>query len=79
MTPAGSGEAGARVGVTNQPREKPVGAPALDAASAPPALVVDHLTKRFGERVAFDDVSFSVAYGEVFGFLGRTVPGRQPR
>ena len=33
------------------------------------ALVVEHLTKRFGDRVAFDDVSFEVGYGEVFGFL----------
>jgi hypothetical protein len=35
-----------------------------------PALVVEHLTKRFGERVAVDDLSFSVDAGEVFGFLG---------
>jgi ABC-2 type transport system ATP-binding protein len=76
MTPAGSSEAGARVGVTNRPREGPVGAPRLDGAGATPALVVDHLTKRFGERVAFDDVSFSVAYGEVFGFLGPNGAGK---
>src|ERR1039457_7136167 len=42
----------------------------------PPALVVDHLTKRFGERVAFEDVSFSVAQGEVFGFLGPNGAGK---
>src|SRR5580700_8181544 len=42
----------------------------------PPALVVDHLTKRFGERTAFDDVSFSVAQGEVFGFLGPNGAGK---
>jgi hypothetical protein len=40
-----------------------------------PALVVEHLTKRFGERVAVDDVSFSVAAGEVFGFLGSNAAG----
>ena len=40
------------------------------AANGGPALRVDHLTKRFGERVAFQDVSFTVAVGEVFGFLG---------
>jgi ABC-2 type transport system ATP-binding protein len=28
------------------------------------------LTKRFGDRVAYQDVSFEVGYGEVFGFLG---------
>ncbi len=41
-----------------------------------PALVVDHLTKRFGPRVAFSDVSFDVAYGEVFGFLGPNGAGK---
>ena len=41
-----------------------------------PVLVVDHLTKRFGERVAVDDVSFSVAAGEVFGFLGPNGAGK---
>ncbi len=42
----------------------------------PPALVVDHLGKRFGNRIAFDDVSFSVAQGEVFGFLGPNGAGK---
>jgi ABC-2 type transport system ATP-binding protein len=41
-----------------------------------PALVVEHLTKRFGERVAVDDVSFSVGAGEVFGFLGPNGAGK---
>src|ERR1700733_9324082 len=42
----------------------------------PQALIVDHLTKRFGARTAFDDVSFSVAQGEVFGFLGPNGAGK---
>jgi ABC-2 type transport system ATP-binding protein len=46
------------------------------SSGAPPALVVDHLTKRFGERTAFEDVSFSVAQGEVFGFLGPNGAGK---
>ena len=41
-----------------------------------PALVVEHLTKRYGERVAVEDVSFSVAAGEVFGFLGPNGAGK---
>jgi ABC-2 type transport system ATP-binding protein len=38
--------------------------------------VVQHLGKRFGDRVAFDDVSFNVGYGEVFGFLGPNGAGK---
>jgi ABC-2 type transport system ATP-binding protein len=44
--------------------------------AGPPALVVEHLTKRFGARVAVDDVSFEVAAGEVFGFLGPNGAGK---
>jgi len=40
------------------------------------ALDVTQLTKRFGERVAVDDLSFSVASGEVFGFLGPNGAGK---
>jgi ABC-2 type transport system ATP-binding protein len=44
--------------------------------SAQSALVVEHLGKRFGSRIAFDDVSFQVGYGEVFGFLGPNGAGK---
>ncbi|MGO9976762.1 MAG: ABC transporter ATP-binding protein [Solirubrobacteraceae bacterium] len=40
------------------------------------ALTVERLSKRFGERVAFEDVSFEVGYGEVFGFLGPNGAGK---
>jgi len=57
----------------------------LDDSESPPsnvaskpgsALVVEHLTKRFAERVAYEDVSFDVGYGEVFGFLGPNGAGK---
>jgi ABC-2 type transport system ATP-binding protein len=47
-----------------------------DGSQGEPALVVEHLSKRFGDRTAFDDVSFEVGYGEVFGFLGPNGAGK---
>jgi ABC-2 type transport system ATP-binding protein len=37
---------------------------------------VRHLTRRFGDFVAVNDVSFQVAKGEVFGFLGANGAGK---
>jgi ABC-2 type transport system ATP-binding protein len=39
-------------------------------------VVVDRLVKRFGSFTAVDDLSFTVAKGEVFGFLGPNGAGK---
>jgi ABC-2 type transport system ATP-binding protein len=44
--------------------------------AAPAAIDVRHLTRRFGEFTAVNDVSFSVGTGEIFGFLGANGAGK---
>ncbi len=39
-------------------------------------MVIDDLTKRFGDFVAVDHVSIEVAPGEIFGFLGPNGAGK---
>jgi ABC-2 type transport system ATP-binding protein len=41
-----------------------------------PDVEVDHLTKRFGDFVAVNDLSFAVEHGEVFGLLGPNGAGK---
>ena len=43
---------------------------------ARPAIEVSHLHKTYGETVAVDDVSFSVAEGQIFGLLGPNGAGK---
>ena len=40
------------------------------------AIEVRHLTRRFGQFVAVDDISFDVTRGEIFGFLGSNGAGK---
>lgn len=47
-----------------------------DAPDNAPLIEIEHLTKRFGRFTAVDDVSFTVARGEVLGFLGPNGAGK---
>ncbi len=40
------------------------------------ALTVDGLSKRYGDVVALDDMTFTVAPGEIFGFVGSNGAGK---
>ena len=46
------------------------------AAAVRPAVEISHLRKAYGPLVAVDDVSFSVAEGEIFGILGPNGAGK---
>jgi ABC-2 type transport system ATP-binding protein len=41
-----------------------------------PAISTEHLTRRFGELIAVDDVNLRVARGQFFGFLGPNGAGK---
>jgi ABC-2 type transport system ATP-binding protein len=58
-------------------------APLEPSPAAPPArtiaedvIVVQHITRRFGDFVAVNDVSFTVARGRIFGLLGANGAGK---
>jgi ABC-2 type transport system ATP-binding protein len=46
------------------------------SASLPPAIEVSHLSKRYGDFLAVDDISFRVEAGDFFGFLGPNGAGK---
>jgi ABC-2 type transport system ATP-binding protein len=50
--------------------------PAAAVAAGGPAIDVRGLTRRFGQFVAVDGVSFEVRRGEIFGFLGSNGAGK---
>ncbi len=39
-------------------------------------LTIDGISKRYGEVVALDDLSFEVRPGEIFGFVGSNGAGK---
>jgi ABC-2 type transport system ATP-binding protein len=46
------------------------------AIAARPVIEISHLHKTYGETIAVDDVSFSVAEGGIFGLLGPNGAGK---
>ncbi len=40
------------------------------------AIHIEHLTRRFGDLVAVDDISFDIGQGEIFGLLGPNGAGK---
>src|ERR1700721_455162 len=44
--------------------------------TATPAISTEHLTRRFGDLVAVQDVNLRVAPGQFFGFLGPNGAGK---
>jgi ABC-2 type transport system ATP-binding protein len=47
-----------------------------ETAEGPKAIEVDHIVKKYGDFTAVDDISFSVADGEIFGLLGPNGAGK---
>mgnify|MGYP002093689924 CR=1 FL=1 len=40
-------------------------------------LRIEHLTKKYGDKKAVDDLSLHIQKGEIYGFIGPTVQVRQ--
>ena len=57
-------------------RPDPFVMPQRVAHNGPSAIEAHDLTKRFGDFVAIDRVSFSIPRGEIFGFLGSNGCGK---
>lgn len=55
---------------------EPLTIPPLGKTDEEPAIVARGLTKRFGKFTAVDNVSFEIARGEIFGFLGSNGCGK---
>lgn len=58
--------------LTGGPRTKSAGT----SSPSTTAIDIEHLHKRYGPKVAVDDVSFSVEHGEIFGVLGPNGAGK---
>ncbi len=78
--PTGSAASGSGEPSAATPREAPpasrVVGPHASRAAAPVVIDAHHLTIKFGEVTAVDDVSFHLDRGELFGFLGPNGSGK---
>ncbi len=50
--------------------------PARRPIDTQPVIVAEHLTRRFGDFTAVEDVSFTIGRGEIFGFVGSNGCGK---
>ena len=48
----------------------------MDIGTQSPIISVCNLTKRYGNYVAVDDISFEVRRGEIFGIVGPNGAGK---
>jgi ABC-2 type transport system ATP-binding protein len=59
-----------------EPVNSAVPIPVVTNPVVPNSVVIDNLTKRFGDFVAVDRLNLAIAKGEVFGFLGPNGAGK---
>jgi ABC-2 type transport system ATP-binding protein len=69
--PVRNGRAASPATMATAGLERPVYDP-----SAPSAIEVEHIVKKYGDFTAVNDVSFSVKEGEIFGLLGPNGAGK---
>src|SRR5690606_29525427 len=55
---------------------QPLSLSARIATSHAPAIEAEHLTMKFGDFIAVDDVNLRIERGEIFGFLGSNGCGK---
>lgn len=48
----------------------------MSSTTSAPVITTDKLTKRFGQFIAANELTFQVAKGEIFGFLGANGAGK---